>query len=174
MEAELRRARREAARYRTQLRELEERQEEQQRAEMTEVERLRADLEAAQVAAREAQAAARQRLLDAAVQRQAVAVGVRPDALQDVARLLDTSDLDVDDESGQVEGLEDALAAFLEARPFYRAQRQQTNMNPTNPSGTPVPETDEQRRARLYGGHGTPRFGTQGGGLIIDGQVVES
>jgi hypothetical protein len=130
--AELKRVRREAAKYRTDLRQLQAQAEEAQRAQLPEVDRLKADLAAAQrqVAEREAQVAEQQ--LRSAVLAAAARHGfVDP---EDAFRMLDREELALG-ENGSVDGIEEALGALRKAKPYLVRSAASPALQPTNPAG---------------------------------------
>jgi len=94
--AELRRARKEAAKYRTRLRELEQAEKERKRAEMSELERLQEDLTEAQARLAELELELTQTKLRQAVVSEAARLGFAdPD---DAWQLLDVAAIEVDDD----------------------------------------------------------------------------
>lgn len=162
--AELKQARKEAAGYRTKLRQSEESEAERKRQEMTEVERLKADLEAMKAKADEAQRIAHERLLRAAVVSEAARLGFAdPD---DAWRFIDTAHLEVG-ENGEVEGLAAAIQAVGKAKPYLlRATGQTQRMSPTNPAYSGA-TNDEQLRKELFGQKDSPFW--KGGGVNFFG-----
>lgn len=128
--AELKRVRREAAKYRTDLRQLQTQAEEAQRAQLPEVDRLKADLAAAQrqIAEREAQVA-EQRLRSAVLAAAARQGFVDP---EDAFRMLDREALG---ENGSVDGIEEALGALRKAKPYLVRSAASPALQPTNPAG---------------------------------------
>lgn len=173
MGAELRRARREAAKYRTDLRKLEKTDEERKRSEMSEVEQLKADLEAAKKLAEIATEAAREQALHNAVFAEAIKTeyNVRPDALEVLWKEIDRSALEVGD-NGKIEGLADELKAVLTRLPFLQQGKSKTknSITPTNPEGGQTGLTDEQLRKKLFGGAGHDTF-WKGAGVVLLGET---
>ena len=168
MEAELRRARREAAKYRTELRQLEKADEERKRSEMSEVEKLKADLVAANAKAEEAAALAREQALRNAIFAEAIKpeYNVRPNALEILWKEIDRSALEVDD-NGKAEGLADEIKAVLIRLPFLQSEKKATGkISPTNPEGGQANITDEQLKRELFGGAGHGDF-WKGAGVIM-------
>ena len=146
--AELRKVRREAAKYRTELRKLQEAQAAPAAASSgdgTDVERLQADLAAAR-----AQMAERERLFQEQQLRSAV-VGAAARAgfndPDDAWRMVDHGELEID-ETGQVLGVEDALQTLRKAKP-YLVRASAPSVAPTNPVGQ-RPLTKEQIRAMSH------------------------
>lgn len=169
MEAELRRARREAAKYRTDLRKLEKADEDRERLEMSEVEKLKADLEAAERLAEMATEAAQEQALRNAVFAEAIKPehNIRPDALGVLWKEIDRAALEVGD-NDKIEGLADELKAVLVRLPFLQQDKSKTKggITPTNPDGGQACLTDEQLRKELFGGAGHSTF-WKGGGVIL-------
>lgn len=82
----------------------------------------------------------------------------------DAYGLLDLSTLTLN-EDGKVEGLEDALKKLGKAKPYLL--RATPTFSPTNVGrGAETGETDEHKRARLYGTGEAP-FGQHGGGVYM-------
>ncbi len=116
LKAELDEARKQAAKYRTELREVQEKLGRYEQEKLTEQEKLAKRAEQAEKAAQELQAKLRETAIRAEVMTTAQRMGVRdPDAAY---KLLDLSTLSVSDETGQVSGVEDALKALLKAKPY--------------------------------------------------------
>jgi hypothetical protein len=143
--AELRKVRREAAKYRTELRKLQEAAQAAPAAassgDGTDVERLQADL-----AATRAQMAERERLFQEQTLRSAVVGAAARSGFndpEDAWRMVDHGELEVD-EAGQVQGVEDALQALRRAKP-YLVRASAPQVAPTNPVGQ-RPLTKEQIR----------------------------
>lgn len=138
---ELRKVRREAAKYRTELRKLQEAQAAPAATGDDDVERLRADL-----AATRSQMAERERLFQEQTLRSAV-VGAAARAgfndPDDAWRMIDHEELEID-EAGQVQGIDDALQALRKAKP-YLVRGSAPQVAPTNPVGQ-RPLTKEQIR----------------------------
>ena len=130
--AELKRVRREAAKYRTDLRQLQAQAEEAQRAQLPEVDRLKADLAAAQrqIAEREAQVA-EGRLRSAVLAAAARQGFVDP---EDAFRMLDREELALG-ENGSVDGIEEALGSLRKAKPYLVRSAASPPLQPTNPAG---------------------------------------
>ena len=98
---EVKSLRREAASWRTKLRQAEEAEEQRKRSEMTELEKLKADLEAERQARAKAEEQRRGQLLRTQVITAAARIGFNdPD---DALRMIDASTLEVDDQ-GAVDG----------------------------------------------------------------------
>lgn len=157
LQAELNRARREAAKYRKAAQQAAEAEEQRKREEMSEVERLKADMAKMQAQAQEAEQRAQQAMVKAAVIRAANGFNDPEDAL----RLLDLDALDTDDD-GNIEGLDNAIAALLKAKPYLA--KKQGGITPTNPAAG-EPKTDEQLRREVYGLGQSPFFA--GGGVVM-------
>lgn len=147
--AELNRARKEAAKYRKSAQMAQEAEEQRQRDEMSEIERLRADMAKIKVEAQEADERARLASIRAAV----VAAANGMNDPEDALRLLDIDALEID-ESGNIVGLDDAIAALLKAKPYLAKTK--GGITPTNPAAGPQGKTYEQMRAEVYGTSDTP------------------
>lgn len=162
---EIKKLRSENAKWRTSLRKLEAEREEKQRAEMTELERLKADLEAE----REARTLAEQERRRTLVRSQVVASASRLDFAdpQDAYRMLDLDGLDVG-EDGTIAGLDTALKKLAESKP-YLLKRNATQFSPTNPSGGAPGPTSEQILAQIYGPKRSKLF--EGGGVVWNTQA---
>ena len=168
LEAALREARNDAIKYRTRLRALEAAEQERADAELSEAERAAkraAELEA-QLAERDAQA--QQLALESAVALKANSLGI-VDAEAALA-LVDRAELDFDDAGRPTSAsLDAALRHLLKTKPYLKTQP--APASPANPARTtPASETDEQRRARIYGGNAgifdTGSAADHGGGVI--------
>jgi len=155
--AELKKVRREAAKYRTTLRKLEEADAERKKAEMTESERIKAELAEAQTKAAEAEQRATETMLRMSVVSAAATAGFNDP--MDAWSMIDIATLEVSDD-GTVTGVEEAVAGLLKDKPYLA--KQQGGITPTNPQGGPVQETDEQKRVRILGAHKSG-FWTGGG-----------
>jgi hypothetical protein len=169
LQAELKRARREAAKYRTELRKSQEAQEAAQEAEMTELERLQATVAKLQDRAEQAEVNAKRMVVRNATTIAATKAGVRPDALDIVTALIDADTLEVDDD-GNVEGLAEAIQAIVKERPFLTATDTKNRITPTNPADGAGGETRQQKLDRLFYGHKNTMFGGPGGGVITPEQ----
>lgn len=159
IKAELNKARREAARYRSEAKKIAEAEEERKREEMSEVERLKADMAAMEAKAQEAEANARMATIKAAVMRAASNFQDPEDAL----RLLDLDALETD-ENGQIEGLDAAIATLLKSKPYL--SKKQGGITPTNPAAERQPMTYADVKARRSGRALDYMFGAGGGGVI--------
>lgn len=159
---EIKKLRNENAKWRTSLRKMEAQQEEKQRAEMTELERLKADLKAAE----EARTRAEQERLQTLVRSQVVAAASRLDFADpsDAFRMLDVSTLEVDD-SGRVQGLDAALQELAKSKP-YLVKRNTPAYSPTNPTGGAPGMSDADILNDIYGPKKSPLFDKQQGGVF--------
>lgn len=162
LQRELKALRKENAKWRTQLRSFEEAQQAKAKAEMTELERLQAELREAQEARTRAEAERRA----VSVKGQVIAAAAKAGFAdpEDAYRMLDT--LDVDD-SGRVDGLGEALATLLKAKP-YLAKQNAGAFSPTNPAAGAGRPTDEQMLAEIYGSRRSNIFA--GGGVFSANQ----
>lgn len=89
----------------------------------------------------------------------------------DAARFIDMAAIQIK-ENGAIEGIEPQLEALGKAKPYLLQQT--PRLSPTNPgagSGTGG-ETDEQRRARLWGRGDTPIGKGPGGGMFTPGGIT--
>lgn len=159
-QAELKRARREAASYRTKLREAETAQAEKEKGKLSDLERLQAELNETKQALAETQRLAQERLVRHAVVAAAARAGFNdPD---DAMRLIDQGTLEVHDDGG-VDGVDKAIQAIAKSKP-YLVRGKQPAVAPTNPEGQAQRPTDEQMRREL--------FGQRTGGFWSGGGVV--
>ena len=157
---EVKSLRREAASWRTKLRQAEEAEEQRRRAEMTELERLKADLEAERQARAQAEEQRRGQLIRTQVVTAAARIGFNdPD---DALRMIDASSLEVDDQ-GAVDGLDAALQALAKAKPYLIKSTTGT-ISPTNPAGGPQRTTQDQLRQEMFGPKNSKLF--EGGGVF--------
>lgn len=139
--AELKRVRRESARYRTQLRELQSQAEEAAKAQLPEVDRLKADLAKAQAAMAERETAMAAQRLRSAVLMAAARAGFQDP--EDAFRMIDVSELDVDGD--QVGGVDEALAALRKSKPYLVRGAGTPAIPPTNPAGQRALTRDDIR-----------------------------
>lgn len=141
-------ANKEAAARRKRLEALEAAEAERKKAEMSELEQAQARLAELEKRATEAEAGRKQALVRAAVIARATAAGFREP--EDVLHFLDTSKVEVADD-GQVGDVGALLKQLGDDKPYLLAP--QGAVGATNPGrGQASGETDDQRRARLYGG----------------------
>lgn len=160
---EVKALRKESASWRTKLRAAEEAEEERKRSEMTELEKIKADLDAE----RQARATAEQQRTQQHLKLQVVSAAARAgfNDPEDAVRLLDQSALEIDDQ-GQIGGLERELKALLQAKPYLAAKTTGT-ITPTNPAGGAPAQSKEERLRRIYGiGREANIFGGEGGGVF--------
>lgn len=160
--AELRRARREAAKYRAKLREFEQREEERRRAEMSEVERLKEDYAAVQARALELETQLQELRIRQAVVTEAARLGFADP--EDAWHLVDLSIIDVDEE-GRITGVREALRKLAAQKPYLLRGR---GMPGAGEPGRQRPSPEELRR-QLFGGGGASIW--EGGGYIISGKT---
>ncbi len=157
---ELKAVRKEAAAYRTKLRQAEEDAETRKRAEMTELERLKADLEAERQARTKAEKQRQRQIARTQVIAAAARLGFNDP--EDAIRMLDQSTLEVDD-AGNIDGLDDALSALVKSKPYLIKSTTGT-ISPTNPAGGPQRMSQEQMRQEMFGPKNTKLF--DGGGVF--------
>lgn len=159
---EVKSLRQEAASWRTKLRKAEEAEEQRRRSEMTELEKLKADLEAERQARAAAETQRTQQLLRTQVISAAAKAGFNDP--EDAVRMLDQTALEIDDK-GQIGGLERELKALLAAKPYLA--KQSGTISPTNPAGGAQGPSTEERLKRIYGMGGQSNvFGGPGGGVF--------
>lgn len=100
-----------------------------------------------------------------------VAAGMNFNDPADAVSYLSSNQFDYDD-AGNPIGVEDAVKALAEQKQYLIKNDQQRYLEQFNPSGdtSPQKETDEQRRARLYGSGGQlfniDNAAQQGGGVV--------
>ena len=160
---EIKALRKENAKWRTQLRGVEEQQAAKAKAEMTELERLQAELREAQ----EARTRAEQARLQTAIRSQVIAAAAKAgfNDPEDAYRMIDVDALDVADD-GAVGGLDESLKDLLKTKPDLAKQATGT-YSPTNPAGGAARESDQARLARIYGLSSNANvFGGAGGGVV--------
>ena len=161
---ELKAARKEAAAYRTKLRQAEEDAETRKRAEMTELERLKADLEVERQARTKAEEQRQRQIARTQVIAAAARLGFNDP--EDAIRMLDQSTLEVDD-AGNIDGLDDALGKLLKQKPYLARQTTAGTISPTNPAGGASRESPQQRLDRIYGRSSDVNiFDAPGGGVV--------
>lgn len=161
---EVNKLRREAASWRTKLRQVEEADEQRRRSEMTELEKLKADLEAERQARAKAEDLRQRQLVRTQVISAAARLGFNDP--EDAARMMDVSALEID-EAGTVEGLEQALGQLLKAKPYLARQTTAGTISPTNPAGGASRESPQQRLDRIYGRSSDVNiFDAPGGGVV--------
>lgn len=135
---------------------------ERKQAELSETDKLKAKLDAAERAQTEALAKANARVLRAEILAKAAGRFIDP---EDVVTAL-SAKLTVNDD-GAVDGLDDALKELEKTKPHW-VRKAGATMGATNPANGTGGETDAQRRARLYGGGGSIfDKGTGSGGVFF-------
>ena len=105
-----------------------------QQAQLSEQEKLKAELEAEKAKGSKATEAANQRMMKAELKLQAAAQGVPADRIAAVMKRADTAALNVGDD-GEVAGAEEAIKACLKANPFLLAGVQGGPNLGGNPNG---------------------------------------
>jgi hypothetical protein len=169
IENALKEARADAIKYRNRLRKLEAAQKERDEAELTEAERQTRRLQELEETLAERETTTRRLALESAVAMKANSLGI-VDAEVAVA-MLDTTAFDYDDDGRpDPEGLDNALRRLLKAKPYLRTQP--AAGSPANPAKSePLGETDDQRRARLFGGNSgvfDPNTARRMGGGVVN------
>ena len=156
---EVKALRRESAGWRTKLRQAEEAEAARTRSELTELDRIKADLDAE----RQARAQAEQRQRDQLIRTQVISAAAKAgfNDPEDAFRMLDMTTFEAD-ESGKVDGLDSALQALAKSKPYL--VKSSGTISPTNPSGGPQKASDEQLRKEMFGTRKTPLF--EGGGVL--------
>jgi len=157
LQDQLNKARNEAADYRAKLKETQ--KSKQDEADKT-VDQLKGLLEEAQEKLDATEKRAQQALVRAQVTAVAAKLGFNDPS--DAWSMIDHETLEVSGD-GQIKDVEAALKGLLEAKPYLAKQK--GTITPTNPPGGTPPETDEAKRARLYGKGSASFF--DGGGVIL-------
>lgn len=143
----LKAANKEAADRRKRLEALETAENERKTAEMTETQKLQAKLEKAEAERTAALERANERLKRAAILSKASGEFIDAD---DVVTAL-AAKLELDD-NGDVEGLDEALAALKKAKPHWlKTEKGAPRLSAGNPANPGQGETREQAKARIYG-----------------------
>lgn len=131
-----------------------------EQAQMTEAEKLQKQLEAAQQAIAKAEQdrlAALETVKTSTIRSAVVskAAELNFENPEDAYSLLDKTGLSLND-AGQVEGVEAALKSLAETKK-YLIKQQRASLEPFNPvgSGQQLQESDDKRRARIYGSGGS-------------------
>ena len=158
LQIELNRARSEAAKYRKAAQAAAEAEEQRKREEMSEVERLKADMAKIQAQAQEAEARAQRAMIRAAVVRAANGFNDPSDAIA----LLDLDSMEAD-EQGKITGLEEAIAKLLKEKPYLAKSNK--SLAATNPAAEKQAETYDQFRAKVRGRAVDYMFA--GGGVVV-------
>jgi len=169
----LAKANRESATRRKKLEELEAAEQEREEAELSEMEKLQKQLADQKAEIERVQNEARQvRIKSAVVAKAAQMNFVDP---EDAYALMDKSEIEID--GNEIAGVDEALDKLKESKPYMikQAQKKTAAALATNPGDniTGQGETDEQRRARLYGRGADAGFHPEtarehGGGVFIN------
>ena len=149
LQSELKRVRREAAAYRTKLRQSEDAKAAEERAKLGDAERLEKEVGDLKKSLEEAQAKAQKYLLDNAITTAAQKAGFRDPS--DALRFVEPGTLEVQ-EDGTIEGLDRAIQAVVKAKPYLLRDKPAPSVGTTNPQGAPAKPTDAQFRQELFGG----------------------
>jgi len=165
LQAELKRARTEAAGYRRRLRDAEQSAAEHERGKLSDLERLQAELTEAKQALGETQRLAQERLVRNTVIAAAARAGFNDP--EDATRLVDTAALEMADD-GTVNGVDQAIQAIAKSKP-YLLRAKQPAIALTNPDGGPQRPSDEQLRRELFGGRAASPFWS-GAGVVMPGE----
>lgn len=156
LEAELKKARREAASYRTKLREREEFEAAKQREEMSELERLKTDLEAERKARLEVEEKTRVQALHTAAILNATALNFEDP--KDVVLYIDVVGSDP-------ESIEDLVKELAESKPYLlKRNSSSSNSSRTNPAGGEQRPSDAQMRQEIFSNRRADPFA--GGGVV--------
>lgn len=156
LEAELKKTRREAASYRTKLREREEADAAKQRDEMTELERLRADLETERKARLEVEEKTRVQALHTVAIMSATALNFEDP--KDVVLYIDVANSDP-------ESIEDLVKELAESKPYLLKRNSgSSNSSRTNPAGGEQRPSDAQMRQEIFSNRRADPFA--GGGVV--------
>lgn len=149
LESAVKDANRESASRRKRLDELEAAEAKRAQESLSETDRLKAQLADAQRSAALAQEESARTVVRSVVVAQAAAMNFADP--NDAYGLIDLANISIN-EDGKVVGVEDALKKLAEAKPYLK-RATAPRLPPTSPgAGASGGETDEQRRARLYGG----------------------
>lgn len=159
MQAALKEANKEAAARRKRLEELEAAEQQRQEASKTAEQKLAEQLKKLEAERDAAEQRARQTLIRAEVTAAASRMQFRDPS--DVLKMIDASALEIGDD-GSIKGLDEQLQALAKAKPYLLATSI-GSLSPTMPGhGQAQGETDDGRRARLFGG-GESVIGRRGG-----------
>lgn len=147
----LKEARDDAIKWRARFREMEAAQKQREEAELTEAERQAKRLQELEAELAERDTTTRRLALESAVALRSNALGI-VDAEVAVA-MLDADALDYDADGRPVaDSLDNALRRLIKQKPYLKVQ--QAAGSPANPARSePLGETDDQKRARLFGGN---------------------
>lgn len=160
----------ESAKHRKQAEALAKADEERKTNELSETEKLKAKADKAEADKVEAINKANARLIRASVLVKATGRFIDP---TDVVTAL-ASTLELDDETGEVKGLDEALDALAKAKPHWLGKQAPPKLKGTNPSDGSGGETEAQQRARVYGGGGQifdkASAADAGGGVVFLGK----
>lgn len=170
-DSEIKRLRKEAAQYRTELRKAEAELQARKEAEMSEAERLAKRAEDAEKAAQAAADRIKAANLKAAVVQAATDAGISPDLAAPLVK--DSVEFD---EDGEPTNVTDLLKGLAESHPELVKRTLAAGQTPNAGKQGPPAETDEQRLARIWGNRGgeDPTRGGLGGGVYMpeDGSVI--
>lgn len=159
MQAALKDANKESAARRKRLEELESAEQQRQEASKSVEQKLADQLKKLEAERDAAEQRARQTLVRAEVTAAASRMQFRDPA--DVLKMIDASALEIGDD-GAIKGLDEQLQALAKAKPYLLATSI-GGFSPTMPGhGQAQGESDDQRRARLFGG-GESVIGRNGG-----------
>lgn len=140
LERELKEARQEAAKYRTQLRDLENKLKEYEDKDLSEKEKLTKKAQELEAKLQKAENDRQLAILSAEVKLKAQAKGiVDPDA---ALKLIDLSEVKIED--GKIEGLEQALEKLVKEKPYLLSTSGKPN--PTNPARTSSVSFEELKK----------------------------
>ncbi len=162
----LRAANKEAAERRKLLEQYESEKKQREEAELSELDRLRKRLSEEQAEREKALAELQAIRLRSAIVSEAANIGfIDP---HDAYTMIDLAEIEIDD-NGQVTNAKDLLEGLAKRKP-YLLKKTVPALNATNPGQASAGETDDQRRARLYGsGHNifAPELARQHGGGVV-------
>lgn len=150
-EAELKRARREAAKFRTELRALQEADETRKREEMGDLEKTQADLAAAKVAQAAAEAESRERLISSALINAAAKANFSDPA--DAVKLIAAREFEIADD-GAVIDADKAIEALAKEKPYLLKKASAAAASPTNAARDVGTRSDDDMRTLVYGDAG--------------------
>lgn len=139
----------------TKLSEYEAQEEERKKAQMSEQERIQAELEAAKKKAEEAEqlreqalSTANQRAIKAEFKLAAAGANIRPDALDDAFVLVDKTGISVDDD-GNVVGVAEAISKLIESKPYLIDTKEPKEPKQIGGANNPKDEEKKTLQAQL-------------------------
>jgi ElaB/YqjD/DUF883 family membrane-anchored ribosome-binding protein len=139
-------------------------------------EKLKDEADKAKQEAAEKSAKANERLIRAEIISQASALGFEHP--EDAYKLMSRSEVNLDEDTLEVSGVKESLEALAKERPSMvkKPSRKKDPGETTNPDSQSPSETDDERRARIYGTGGASFLNpanakTHGGGVMFDPSI---